>query len=126
MQKGYSTINGFAITKYGYFFLKRCKWCYNTLNNTNEVYCCVDCKEEHDDWSYLQSYKDKIFWQRKYEREKALLNKNLKEKTKTTLEAIEKRKQYLKEYDAKRKEEKKEYYKQNKDRVWNKTESKNA
>lgn len=55
-------MDGFRISRYGTFLVKRCKWCYNIVkteegsevHSASGSWCSEDCKQENLDWNFLR------------------------------------------------------------------------
>lgn len=128
-------IDGFITSPYGIAISRRCRECYGELDKVimargvdmdlkkdskgNRIrttaffdgvglFCSKECGQLYKDWYHLQAYKKQLEQQR---------NKKLQEEPKNNLESIEKRKQYLIEYEKRRKEKKKKYYQDNREKI---------
>lgn len=94
MQKlEYKMIDGNPVSQLGFIVSSRCRNCFSPLwrmyNKKSSAYCSKDCKEENEDYNFLQAYKLQIQQQR--DREK-----------------VNTRKEYMKEYAVKNKEKRRE------------------
>lgn len=98
----FKMIDRYAVSPLGFIVSKRCKECFRPMfSMKGAVYCSKDCKQDYEDWNYLQGYKKALVRQREYEREKKISQKiNIGEK----MPEIDKRKEYLREYAIKNKE----------------------